>query len=170
MTLFHERQQFRQRWMWVLLLGVSLPVIALLAYGLYRQIVDRVPFGNRPISNAGLAAVSLFTFFTLVATLALMYWARLEVTVSDDGILIRFFPFHRHGRRIALRDVTEARARTYEPITEYGGWGIRYGFNGMAYNVSGHEGVQLVLVNGKSILIGSQRSEELEAAIMRALR
>jgi hypothetical protein len=35
----------------------------------------------------------------------------------------------------------------------------------MAYNVSGKEGVQLELANGKRILIGSQRAEELARAI-----
>jgi hypothetical protein len=35
----------------------------------------------------------------------------------------------------------------------------------MAYNVSGNRGVQLELVSGKRILIGSQQAEELAAAI-----
>ena len=39
---------------------------------------------------------------------------------------------------------------------------------GKAYNVSGNEGVQLELTNGKRILIGSQRADELADAIKRA--
>ena len=35
----------------------------------------------------------------------------------------------------------------------------------MAYNVSGDRGVQLELVNGTRLLIGSQRSEELVKTI-----
>ena len=57
-------------------------------------------------------------------------------------------------------------ARTYRPILEYGGWGIRYTMGrGWAYNVSGNQGVQLELASGKRILIGSQRAEELARAI-----
>jgi hypothetical protein len=36
---------------------------------------------------------------------------------------------------------------------------------GWAYNVRGNRGVQLELANGKRILIGSQRAEELAGAI-----
>ena len=58
-------------------------------------------------------------------------------------------------------------ARTYRPLLEYGGWGIRYApfGKGWAYNVHGSQGVQLELTNGKRILIGSQRAEELARAI-----
>jgi hypothetical protein len=41
---------------------------------------------------------------------------------------------------------------------------------GLAYNVSGNRGVQLELVNGKSILIGSQRAGELALAIQEGLK
>jgi hypothetical protein len=56
-------------------------------------------------------------------------------------------------------------ARTYKPLSEYGGWGIKYGRSGWAYNIIGDQGVQLELDNGKRILIGSQHAEELEQAI-----
>jgi hypothetical protein len=49
---------------------------------------------------------------------------------------------------------------------EYGGWGLRYGGdNGWAYNARGNRGVQLVLQGEKRVLIGSQRPEELLAAL-----
>ena len=38
----------------------------------------------------------------------------------------------------------------------------------MAYNVSGNRGVQPVFSNGKRLLIGSQRPDELAAAISQA--
>jgi TATA-box binding protein (TBP) (component of TFIID and TFIIIB) len=50
-------------------------------------------------------------------------------------------------------------------LLEYGGWGIKYGRKGKAYNVSGNRGVQLVFKDGKQLLIGSQRAEELAEAI-----
>jgi hypothetical protein len=53
----------------------------------------------------------------------------------------------------------------FRPIMEYGGWGIRRGANGWAYNVSGNRGVRLVFRDGSTFLIGSQRAEELELVI-----
>jgi hypothetical protein len=162
---FHETQRFRQRWMWILVIAALLPSIGITGYGVWHQIVMGVPFGDRPASDAGLLSAFALVCTVGAAILALLRSTRLDVSVNEHEVLIRFRPFHLEGRRIALSEIVESYARTYRPIVEYGGWGIRMGFNGMAYNVSGNEGVQLVLANGKRILIGSQRSHELEAAI-----
>jgi hypothetical protein len=162
---FFESQHFRQRWIWVLLIAVMLPVLGLFGYGLYQQVVLGRPFGDEPLSNAALIAIIAANVLVLLGTIALMWYAHLDVAVRDRELVIRFVPFHLRPRRIALDEIAEAQARRYRPIAEYGGWGIRYGFKGMAYNVSGDEGVQLTLRNGKRILIGSQRSGELERAI-----
>ena len=55
-------------------------------------------------------------------------------------------------------------------IAEYGGWGVRMRRGGMAYNVSGDRGVQLELMDGKRILIGSQRAGELADAIRERMK
>jgi hypothetical protein len=98
-----------------------------------------------------------------VALLALT--ARLETEVRPEGLFVRYVPFHVHGRQFRPQELSEFYARQYKPIREYGGWGIRYGWNGRAYNVSGNEGVQLVFTNGRRLLIGSKRPYELESAI-----
>ena len=56
---------------------------------------------------------------------------------------------------------------TYRPIMEYGGRGIRFGRQGMAYNVGGNRGVKIKLKNGKQALVGSQKPEELQRALER---
>jgi hypothetical protein len=164
---FHETQRFRQPWLWMIVMGIFVPVVGLFGYGLWQQLVMGRPWGDRPASDAGLLLVFAFVVLIAVGTSLLFVFARLDVTVTDDAVVIRFVPFHAKGRRIALSEIADAHTRKYRPLAEYGGWGIRYGFSGMAYNVSGDEGVQLVLTSGKRILIGSQRSRELEAAIAR---
>ncbi|MDI6783925.1 MAG: DUF6141 family protein, partial [bacterium] len=93
---------------------------------------------------------------------------KLTTEVHEDGIYIRFEPFVR--KKILFSEMKQYTARTYRPIREYGGWGIRYGWKGTAYNVSGNRGVQLELNNGKRILIGSQRPEELVRAIKAGMK
>jgi len=93
---------------------------------------------------------------------------KLEIEVNSDGLHVRSFPFHVRYRKIPAEDLSECYARTYRPIREYGGWGIRYGFrkrSGKAYNMSGNKGVQLIFKNGKRLLIGSQKPDELAEAI-----
>lgn len=103
----------------------------------------------------------------LPITLAVLFsFLKMETEVRADGLYVRFFPFHIQFKRFAAEDLSEHYARTYRPILEYGGWGIRCGWRGgRAYNVSGNQGVQLVLKDGKRLLIGSQRAEELADAI-----
>jgi hypothetical protein len=149
-AIFHERQRFRQKWVFALPAFVLLPPIVVM-------LID--PRRPRPI---GLLVASVIVTIALFWMLLASY---LDVTVTKTEIVVRYYPFHLRPRRIALSEIAEAHARKYQPIVEYGGWGIRLGFNGWAWNVSGDEGVQLVLADGKRILIGSQRSAELERAI-----
>jgi hypothetical protein len=69
--------------------------------------------------------------------------------------------------RIPLRNVVSAYPRSYNALREFGGWGIRWGRDGRAFNMRGGLGVQLVLKSGQKVLIGSQRPEELAAHLRR---
>jgi hypothetical protein len=55
--------------------------------------------------------------------------------------------------------------RKYKPLAEFGGWGLRFGVSGKAYNISGNKGLQLELTNNKKLLIGTQKPEELSEAL-----
>ena len=156
--LYREAQYFRQLWLWVIVLFISLLSI----YGLIQQVILGIPFGNNPAPDAVLVIIAVI--FGLILPLFL-YKTNLTVEVHSDGLYIRFFPFHLSFHKLASEDIEGVEVRTYRPIREYGGWGIRYGRNGKAYNVSGNRGVQLHLSEGKQLLIGSQKSEELCEAL-----
>ena len=86
----------------------------------------------------------------------------------EGSIQIRYVPLT--SRRIPFGEIERFEARTYSPIREYGGWGLRgWGMDRRAYNVSGNRGVELTLRDGGRVMIGSQRSEELAQAIARGL-
>lgn len=91
----------------------------------------------------------------------------MRTTLLPDELQIRFG--RRTRFRIPLKNVVRAYARTYHPMREYGGWGIRYAPNqSRAFNMRGDRGVQLVLRSGQRVLIGSQTPEELAEAIRKA--
>lgn len=116
------------------------------------------------VPSARLAGV--IVAWTAGATALLFTVLKLVTEVRDDGLYVRLFPLP--FRRIALEDIASYQVRTYRPILEYGGWGLRFGFSGVAYNARGNRGVQLVLRSDKRVLIGSQQPEALEAAIAAA--
>jgi hypothetical protein len=146
--------------------------------------VEEQRFLPRPLSLALLLGFAAFAVWAVVfagplrgpewvplivgvGLILLFHILELTVTVRPSEIDIRFRPLTR--RRIPSGEVRSCEARAYRPLREYGGWGVRRGWKGgWAYNVRGDRGVQLVLEDGSSILVGSQRADELAAAIRSA--
>ncbi|MHC4110051.1 MAG: hypothetical protein ACYSUY_03190 [Planctomycetota bacterium] len=98
----------------------------------------------------------------------LVWIMKLETVVRSDGLYVRFFPIHLRSKRFTAENIKKYYTRKYRPFLEYGGWGLKLGLwivNGWSYTVSGNKGVQLVLTNGKKLLIGSQKPDDLVAAI-----
>ena len=160
---FREVQGFRQWWLWTLLLVSALGTVGLFGYGIYVQLIEGTPWGDRPMSDGGLLATGIGTAVLVVGMAAFILSARLITEVRSDGLYIRFFPFR--WKPIPYETIASYQTRTYRPIRDYGGWGIRWGREGKAYIVSGNEGLQLLLNDGSNVLIGSQRTQELEAAV-----
>ena len=164
---FREIQQFRQKWLWITLLASTLLVIGTLAYALHQQLILGQPWGDRPLSDVGLTIVTVLAVVLSLGLSFLFFQFKLITEVRANGLYIRFFPLR--ARLIPYNAIVDCTARVYHPIKEYGGWGIRYGKNGKAYNISGNQGVQLELRDSKPLLIGSQRANELAQAIQQRL-
>ncbi len=165
---FREVQKFRQWWLWLLLLPGVVAVIGVMAYGMVVQLALGRPWGDDPMSDAGLAIVGSLTIVLLLLVVLGLYSMKLVTEVRDDGLHIVFFPLYR--RRIAFQDIWRCEPVTYSPLGEYGGWGIRWNpRRGMVYSVRGNAGVRLELVGGRRVLVGSQRAGELARAIQERL-
>jgi len=164
-VIYREVQQFHQRWLWVLIIVGALVLIGLFGYGMVQQLVFGEPWGDRPMSDTALAVTGTLLILLEIGIVALFAAMKLITEVRSDGLYIRFVPFHLSFRRISLEDLAGVEARTYSPMREYGGWGIRFGRGGRAYNVSGNRGVRIDYATGRHILIGSQRADELAGAI-----
>lgn len=155
-ALFSEIQYLGKKW-WPLLLPSSLiPLFVVLS--------QKNPF------SADMAREDVWGLLGLLAVESavwgLFFVLRLHTRIEVDGIYVQFYPFHFKPLFFPWEKIHKAYVRTYSPLGEYGGWGLRYGFSkGKAYNVWGSKGLQLELVDGKKVLIGTQRAEELESAL-----
>ncbi|MDZ7359458.1 MAG: DUF6141 family protein [candidate division KSB1 bacterium] len=167
-VFFEEEQYFRQTWLWMALLPMSLLLLVVFGFGLYQQLYLGKPFGNKPMSNEGLVIAASVAALCGIGLPFLFYLMKLTVRVDSQYLHISFLPWRQ--KRIPLSDVVRWEACAYHPLRDFGGWGIRYAGKkkGWAYNVSGNQGVQLELNTGKRLLIGSQRPRELAEAIKRA--
>lgn len=155
--VYREVQHFRQWWVWLVVLAVA----AFMWVGFVLQIGMGRSFGSKPMPDAMLWAFTLLFGLGLPAFFLVL---RLVTEVFADRLTVGLAPFRRRG--IPLADIAEAEAVTYRPLADFGGWGVRWaGSRGMAYNASGNRGVQLVLRDGRRVLVGSQRPEELVLAL-----
>ncbi|GAB4156972.1 MAG: hypothetical protein Tsb0033_08270 [Winogradskyella sp.] len=153
MRVFKEEQRFNQTWLIVLMVvGTFMPLAILLHTHI-----------NNPKS---LSSIELFTaILIIILASTFIFFFKLSTRIDDKGIHYKFSPFHLKYRLLEWEEISEAYVRTYDPITEYGGWGLKGGAlwkksNGTAINVSGDIGIQLVLKNGKKLLLGTQKQED----------
>lgn len=156
-TIFREQQHLRQWWVWLLVVGVA-------GFGWWQMVQQLIlghPVGDEPLPDW---AVWIVWALIGVGLPALILSMRLVTEVTSEQVTVSFRPFH--SRVIPLTDITQATARTYSPVKEYGGWGIKgWSKRNVAYNMNGDRGVQLVLTGDRRVLIGSDRPEELARAI-----
>lgn len=156
---FRERQRFTQFWLWAVILGIAF----IFWVGFVYQVIGGGSYGSRPVSDiqlsimAALIGLGLPYFF---------YTMSLTTEVLPGLLRVRFYPFHLKPVQIPLHQIRDFEKVVYNPIAEYGGWGIRWTFKGKAYNTAGHEGVKLYFYHRKPLLIGSQRADELLKAIV----
>jgi len=155
MKVFIEEQRFTQMWLIILLIvTMGVPVFMILR-----------EFSESDGQDMDVKIGMLVVFGTVILVFGLIFSLKLKTRIDESGIQYRFFPFHVKIRLIAWHEIQEVYVRKYNPISEYGGWGIKGGAlwsksKGVAYNVSGNIGIQLVLKNGKKILIGTQKEKD----------
>ena len=162
--IYSERQRFRPQ-DGVLLAVLWLVILtgpAIYLWAIFQQIIMDSPFGKNPPNDFVLMILALIFGVGLPL---FMYTVGLDTQVRESGVFIRFRPFHRKWVEFGFDNIEKAQIHTYIPLKDYGGWGIRYGSKGMAYNVSGNMGVLLTLGDGKNVLIGPKNHEALCSAI-----
>jgi Family of unknown function (DUF6141) len=151
MASFHEEQHFA--WFWTAMFCVPALIIG---YGLYREVWLKQPL----LSNA-----LLWPAFAVTVVVAVWFLrCKLVTEVSNDGLFI-YFVWLWPVRIIPWTEIRSVETRTYRPIRDFGGWGVRWAARGIVYHARGNRGVRLVLASGERVLIGSQRPEELARAV-----
>jgi hypothetical protein len=156
-VLFAEQQKFSQWYVWLLLIALN----AMFICGIYKQVYKKETFGDHPTSDAGL----FIGFAGMLLLTRLFYSFKLQTIIKNDGIYVRFFPFHIAYRKYIWDELIKTYVRKYNPIPEYGGWGLRFGIKGNALNVSGNDGLQLEIFSKRNLLIGTKKPEEIKEVL-----
>ena len=123
----------------------------------------------------GITALIVGVVFIFGAVFFARFWfflkMKLEVKLTDEGIVYRFFPIILKEKMVK-RDIIESyEIRKYKPILDYGGYGVNVRLNkwGKAFNMKGNIGMQLYLKDGKKVLFGTQRADAFMYAMDKML-
>ncbi len=137
-----------------LIFAFLLPALAIITYLFMNDA------GSRPLGMVEYIVVCL----VILIIYALFY--RLTTTVSVDRIIVSF------GVGLISKRIKINRIKTISVVQNpwYYGWGIRFIPNGMLYNMSGSDGVELTFIDtGRVIRIGSANAARLKEEISKRL-
>ena len=155
--LFHEEQKFTQWWLWLLLLA---PIV-ILFYTLVKPILEDPNQANGNFSFSLIPSNDFWISLGLMLVVLILFMLlKLKTTLSQDYIQVSFFPFFTKKWNWSEINTTE--------IVTYGfvGYGIRLSLKyGTVYNIKGNYGLAIHLKNGKKLMVGTQKPEELANVI-----
>lgn len=158
MKIFIEEQKFTQVWLFIGL-TIAFVVLTIPIVKDWDSILQG-SFGEI-MNNLGGFLVILFVF-------VLFNFFKLKTRIDEKGIYYQYLPFHFSYRFIPWDAIFKCYVRNYNAIFEYGGWGLKFSFRksrGKSFTVKGNIGLQIELLNGKKIIIGTQKKEEIQRTI-----
>jgi len=108
----------------------------------------------------------LFIISALIIVILMFLYGYLKTAIDDSGIKIEMRILFRFGRTILWDDIQTIKVDKYRPILEFGGWGYRIAWKGVAYNCRGNDGLIIRLKNGRKVVIGTQKPDELKKYLL----
>ena len=99
-----------------------------------------------------------------IALLAACYGG-MHVSVNRQRILVRLGAIGIPLLRVRLADLQSVEVADFNPLGDFGGWGLRYSFSKRMWGffLAGSRGVVITTRRGKRVLIGSNAPETLAA-------
>ncbi len=155
MRVFHEKQQFRQWWL-IAIVGITIGGMFLNIY-----------YETEGFRNIESNQVSVLTLIFTAIIIASIFILELRTKIDSEGVSANFSPFPFLKRYYKWAEIDKIYVRKYSALTEYGGWGIRGFTEAKAYNVSGNYGIQIVTMDKKQFLIGTQKPQDVEEVLKR---
>ena len=109
-------------------------------------------------------SVMLLVFF--------MFYGGMRISVTPKRLTLKFGIFGIPVLKMPMDQITSAKANSYNPIADFGGWGIKYSFSEKMwiYFLSGSRGVRLETAKGKHYIIGSDDADRLAAVCQVGIR
>lgn len=140
----------------ILIMPVSITIYCIYAWYIAGIRVDKVAADD---TTGQLIVLGLMGF-----TILFMLSMRLYTKVDSEGIHFKYIPFIWQWRKYSWYDIASCEIKTFDPLSDFGGWGIKKSWKGKpanwSYTVKGDRGIYIALKNGKTLIIGTQKGDE----------
>ncbi len=157
---FREVQRFPLRRIAVALASPPCFMLGLLIW----QVALGHTWGKHPMSNGDVIGWTIFLWLIYLRLITV----RLVTEVREGELVVAMRALWRL-RRVPLNGIRSVETITHDIVRDYGGYGIRSTRAGKAYVATGSRGVRLTLASGEKLVVGSQRPDELAAALRRSV-
>ena len=145
---FKEEQKYRSLWIY-LILAISTGVLLWLTRSGY--VIELVHL--------------LLIFTPILAIIFLVEYSKLYTTISKEGITFKFKPYQKSWTLIPWSKIKNIETKKYNPIRDYGGWGMRKSKLGKGYNTRGNIGIFISTSDNETIMIGTQKEDEVKKVV-----
>lgn len=151
--LFYEEKQFLRSnsIVWVAIAGLLITFLAIV-----------LNFSGGESDLNGIFILSI----VILSIVPLLLLASVHLRIEKEGIYVNYFPFHFKPLFFNWNEIDHFEMRKYNPLTEYGGWGLKGTRRNRVYNVSGDIGLQITLKNGNKLLVGTANPNKMEVALL----
>lgn len=148
--IFTEVQQFRQPWIWAILLVVTGIAGGTMGYQLFR---------NPQVSLTEL----ILPIGILLFVNGLFLSMRLTTRFDSESFSYSYFPFLGQ-RKYNWKEIESIELIEYKALVDYGGWGIKWNGENWSYTTGGNQGI-LIKTKDKKFLLGTQHPTEVKKVI-----
>lgn len=149
--IFREELRLTHWWFRV----IPVLIIVLSTVITVSQLVFGIEIGDKPLPNDKI--------WTLWLAAGVVLWLfrsiRLETVINETGIHVRFFPFSRQF--YSWDEIRTISVGKYNPLLDLNNYGVRFLMKNKTYNVQGKYGIELLLNDGRRIVIGTNRRHEM---------
>lgn len=151
-------QKFLQWWVWIGLF-ISVMIFSFVFYSAIKK--GEEIFWLIYLSLIAVAILSVFLLFV---------FGKLQINLIGENFYYRFIPFHFKWKCIPLNQIIDVSIIKFDAISEFGGWGLKKGKNGVkALIINGDMGIKIDLNTGQSIIFGIQ-NEDIAFSLVKEIK
>jgi hypothetical protein len=170
---FEETQVLgNNRWVWVFAIAFSLVTLLPILNGLYWQLAEGEPWGNKPMSDNGLIALFLTVLISWSLAAFFLLTMKLETKIDEQGFHYKFFPLKPKWHLIPREDIAtykiEKSFRLFDGSKKIG-YHRNIFTNTRSFRILGKGRLFLNLKNGQRFIFGTQNPDSFEHAITKMI-